>query len=284
MRLTSSRTYYVPVRAELVQHAPLILNNVNAACLDLLQAPLFCTEKDLEFTAAGHKHNLIGFNIKLTDLRKLGTQAQFLFDILHLLAYHVGLKHADRPVFFEDGLPVAPVISAPVNAACSWEVSRILNQPLNSALANLVCALTSLPLAPSIPSASAILLSTGTGVYLSKRHSSLPVYPNHWQNPGGKIEQNEDPLFAALREVEEETGLFIHISRAQFLGIQTIEDPNHPLKQYNVYSYLVNLLPTEIPAQTEPNKAGPWQLFLNNELSAVTPTVPALPKLLPLLK
>ena len=42
-----------------------------------------------------------------------------------------------------------------------------------------------------------------------KRSSSKKLFPNYWALPGGHIEDNEDALAAAIREVKEETGLNI---------------------------------------------------------------------------
>jgi 8-oxo-dGTP diphosphatase len=51
-------------------------------------------------------------------------------------------------------------------------------------------------------------------VLIQKRASSADHLPDVWEFPGGKIEANETPDEAAIREAREETGLEIEIVRA----------------------------------------------------------------------
>lgn len=55
--------------------------------------------------------------------------------------------------------------------------------------------------------ADAFITNDHGQVLLLKRKSTDSFHPNEWCLPGGKIEPGEDPLKAASREVQEETGL-----------------------------------------------------------------------------
>jgi len=44
-------------------------------------------------------------------------------------------------------------------------------------------------------------------ILMFKRSESKKKFPGYWSIPGGHIDEGEDPLAAAIREVEEETGL-----------------------------------------------------------------------------
>lgn len=57
--------------------------------------------------------------------------------------------------------------------------------------------------------ADALITNEQGQVLLLKRKSTDRFHPNEWCLPGGKIENGEDPLKAASREVQEETGLTV---------------------------------------------------------------------------
>jgi 8-oxo-dGTP pyrophosphatase MutT (NUDIX family) len=42
---------------------------------------------------------------------------------------------------------------------------------------------------------------------MMKRKFEIDIHPGKWNFPGGKIEKDEEPVDAALRELEEEAGL-----------------------------------------------------------------------------
>jgi 8-oxo-dGTP pyrophosphatase MutT (NUDIX family) len=62
-----------------------------------------------------------------------------------------------------------------------------------------------------VPKAAAVLVgvleNAGPSVLLTKRHSNLSKHPGQIAFPGGRLDEGETPLQAALREAEEETGL-----------------------------------------------------------------------------
>ncbi|XP_068271109.1 nucleoside diphosphate-linked moiety X motif 17 isoform X5 [Nyctibius grandis] len=54
----------------------------------------------------------------------------------------------------------------------------------------------------------AVLLRASTGrILLTRRASTLSIFPNIWVPPGGHVEPGEELLAVGLRELEEETGL-----------------------------------------------------------------------------
>jgi 8-oxo-dGTP diphosphatase len=52
-----------------------------------------------------------------------------------------------------------------------------------------------------------VLLDRGNRTLLLERHPSSNFAPNKWGFPGGKIEEGESPLTAAVRETQEETSI-----------------------------------------------------------------------------
>ncbi len=53
-------------------------------------------------------------------------------------------------------------------------------------------------------------ITHGDDVLLLKRSPHKRIFPNRYNGVGGHIERDEDPLTAALREMQEETGLDVY--------------------------------------------------------------------------
>ncbi len=72
------------------------------------------------------------------------------------------------------------------------------------------------------------LVTHGDDILLLKRSETKRIYPGYYNGLGGHIEQDEDPLTGAIREIKEETGLDVknvrycgstHINAGQEVGI-----------------------------------------------------------------
>ncbi len=77
------------------------------------------------------------------------------------------------------------------------------------------------------------------------------VMKNMWQSPGGKTD-GEPSMEAALRELEEETGLVAEPEDLKFL----INDPN-----YNCDVYTLKVHPNTELDLIKPEKNGEWEKF-----------------------
>jgi 8-oxo-dGTP pyrophosphatase MutT (NUDIX family) len=127
-----------------------------------------------------------------------------------------------------------------------------------------------------IPCSTAVGLMKGDGLYLSKRLNTK-TFSGLWQFAGGKLEDNELPIYGAIREVEEETGLKIDYSRLEYkVGI--VGDPTTKV----CYVYVVELEQNEIPKKME-ELATEWQWFTFDEALKL-PLLPGIKELLTQLK
>lgn len=97
-------------------------------------------------------------------------------------------------------------------------------------------------------------LRLGEKIYLSQRMNT-EEFIGYWQYAGGKVEKDENPINAAAREVNEETGLDLDVRRFYFNGSIT-GDPTTKC----CYVYYVDLNEAEIPMRTE-NKSSDWVLL-----------------------
>ncbi len=72
-------------------------------------------------------------------------------------------------------------------------------------------------------------------VLMQHRDASAKTSPNQWGMPGGRIEEGEEPVEAARREVLEETGLTVTELEHFFTG--TRPSVNDPAKQVEVFAF-----------------------------------------------
>lgn len=69
---------------------------------------------------------------------------------------------------------------------------------------------------------------------LLKRNFETDIHPGKWNFPSGKIENGEEPVDAALRELQEETGLKGEMIRSGEPFTVDTED-----RRFNVHPFLV---------------------------------------------
>ena len=82
--------------------------------------------------------------------------------------------------------------------------------------------------------AVAFIIDEAQHVLITQRAPHLS-HGGYWEFPGGKLEQNESPEIALLREVEEEVGLAV-------LAYRYLGEVHHAYESYRVtlYGYLVH--------------------------------------------
>ena len=89
--------------------------------------------------------------------------------------------------------------------------------------------------------ANAVIMRDGKILACQRKTSSL------WGYPGGKVDTGESPLHAIIREVGEETGIFLRDKDCMFFyeGICLNKDPAD--RPYWVYSFFCKLQDSQHP-------------------------------------
>uniref|UniRef100_A0A663DSY0 m7GpppN-mRNA hydrolase NUDT17 n=1 Tax=Aquila chrysaetos chrysaetos TaxID=223781 RepID=A0A663DSY0_AQUCH len=107
----------------------------------------------------------------------------------------------------------------------------------------------------------AVLLQTSTGrILLTRRASTLSIFPNVWVPPGGHVELDEELLDVGLRELEEETGLRLEAGTFSWRMLGLWESIYPPMlsqglpRRHHIVTYLL-LLSTESHEQLEHHRA-----------------------------
>ncbi|KAM9625764.1 nucleoside diphosphate-linked moiety X motif 17 isoform 5-T5 [Morphnus guianensis] len=103
----------------------------------------------------------------------------------------------------------------------------------------------------------AVLLQTSTSrILLTRRASTLSIFPNVWVPPGGHVEPDEELLDVGLRELEEETGLRLEAGTFSWRMLGLWESIYPPMlsqglpRRHHIVTYLL-LLSTESHEQLE---------------------------------
>lgn len=90
-----------------------------------------------------------------------------------------------------------------------------------------------------------ILVDTGKNYKILSILRNKEPFKGKWANPGGNIDEGEDPIDGAIRELEEETGLKIPAKYFNFIDV--FNEPWRDPRNKNCISYAFSVLLSEIP-------------------------------------
>lgn len=76
-----------------------------------------------------------------------------------------------------------------------------------------------------------LILKKSTKVLLLKRHANLQVFSGYWHLPAGRMENNEDPKSALVREVREELGIDVTLCLESVIPTK-VPDYRNPAEVY----------------------------------------------------
>lgn len=93
---------------------------------------------------------------------------------------------------------------------------------------------------------SEVYIMCGDEMLMFKRSETKEKFPGFWSVPGGHIDEGEDPLAAAIREVKEETGITITPDNIKLKVVAL----HHHLDRKEMYVAFVFI--ATIPEKVEP--------------------------------
>jgi len=119
--------------------------------------------------------------------------------------------------------------------------------------------------------ASEVYIVKDGRLLLFKRSAKAKRFPGYWIGPGGHIDEGEDAMLAALREVEEETGVRIETSDIKLKAVVI----HHHLDREEVWvsSMFLATIPEQqaIKKNEREGKAKWWPLEEVKKLKSVFP-------------
>jgi len=89
--------------------------------------------------------------------------------------------------------------------------------------------------------AAGILYNNNNNIYIFKRASRLPIYPNYYEFAGGKLESGETHKFALKRELYEE--LEIEVDENDILNFNNniVENDKYKVSFYKIFKWKNNI-------------------------------------------
>jgi len=90
-----------------------------------------------------------------------------------------------------------------------------------------------------------ILVKEGSGYKILSIKRGRPPFVGMWANPGGNIDEGEKPIDAAVRELEEETGLKIDKSELYYVGM--FDKPFRDPRNKNCVSHAFRVILDDYP-------------------------------------
>lgn len=104
----------------------------------------------------------------------------------------------------------------------------------------------------------AVILHSDWNVWVRLRERSA-MQNGLWEVCGGRVEEGEQPVEAALRELREEAGLTRRASDLRFItATQHTKQMQGREVHYETSWYSLMLRDDEVPCNTEPDKASGW--------------------------
>lgn len=108
------------------------------------------------------------------------------------------------------------------------------------------------------------------GIVRNREHKRLYIYRfGKWDLPKGKIEKNETPEMAALREVREETGLTVHKTVAELPSSYHMYDHKGIRILKRNYWYVMEYQGDEIPVPQTEESITEARWFGKNEMETI---------------
>lgn len=108
-----------------------------------------------------------------------------------------------------------------------------------------------------------IILQSGKGLYWLAQRLKAAAFNGMWGFPGGAIEEGEEPVATAARELAEETGISVPPSSLRFIT----ESLHRALETNRAFRVHWFFLKTSNPPQQLEDKSGPWKEVSMSEMS-----------------
>ncbi|MFA6422364.1 MAG: NUDIX domain-containing protein [Candidatus Buchananbacteria bacterium] len=93
------------------------------------------------------------------------------------------------------------------------------------------------------------VIKKGDKFLIQLRSPQAKYFPLHWDLPGGKLEQDEDPLIGITREIKEETDLDTKLIKV--IGVFELDLDNEGHNSHRFTIYLSEIISGEVKLSFE---------------------------------